>query len=100
MSRPVRSRLSALILIAAFTVAAPLPVLAQAPSAGQAAFQQHRRPVVKRPVPIAGSHGSAPFVRTELYFGTARAEDVPVTEEEFHTFVDMEITPRFPDGLT
>jgi hypothetical protein len=39
------------------------------------------------------------WARTELYFGTARA-DGEVTEAEFVEFVDRYITPRFPDGLT
>ena len=43
--------------------------------------------------------GAVPFVRTELFFGTARPDGV-VTEEEFRNFVDVEVTRRFPDGLT
>jgi hypothetical protein len=35
-----------------------------------------------------------------LFFGTAKADGPPVTDEEFLAFVDEEITPRFPDGLT
>ncbi|MFJ3788873.1 DUF3574 domain-containing protein [Kitasatospora sp. NPDC090091] len=42
-----------------------------------------------------------PYTRTELFFGTERPDGGPaVTDEEFQTFVDSEITPRFPDGLT
>jgi hypothetical protein len=40
-----------------------------------------------------------PFVRTELYFGTAKPNGA-VTEAEFRDFVDRQVTPRFPDGLT
>lgn len=41
------------------------------------------------------------FARTELYFGTARADgEPPVSEEEFQGFLDGNITPAFPDGLT
>ena len=40
------------------------------------------------------------FSRTELFFGLSRAEGPDVTEEEFQYFVDTEVTPRFPDGLT
>ena len=40
-----------------------------------------------------------PFVRSELYFGTARRDGV-VSEAEFREFVDQHVTPRFPDGLT
>ena len=45
------------------------------------------------------SGGSLPFVRTELFFGTARRGGA-VTEEEFQSFIDSEVTPRFPEGLT
>jgi hypothetical protein len=43
---------------------------------------------------------SVRFARTELYFGTARANTTPVTEAEFQGFLDATITPAFPDGLT
>lgn len=46
----------------------------------------------------AASHGT-PFHRTELYFGRDRPGG-EVTEEEFAHFVDVEVTKRFPDGLT
>lgn len=39
------------------------------------------------------------WMRTELYFGTNRPGG-EVSDAEFATFVDAEITPRFPDGLT
>ena len=55
--------------------------------------------VVQRPVPVAARTGSLPFVRTELYFGTAKPGGV-VSEAEFLDFVDRHVTPRFPDGLT
>ena len=38
-------------------------------------------------------------MRTELYFGTDRPGD-NVTDAQFRRFVDDEVTPRFPDGLT
>ena len=40
------------------------------------------------------------MVRTELYFGSARTSGSPVSEKEWRAFLDTEITPRFPDGLT
>ena len=40
------------------------------------------------------------FIRTELYFGTKRPDGSEVSDEEFKNFLDAEITPRFPDGLT
>ncbi len=40
------------------------------------------------------------FVRTELFFGTGKADGTAVTDEQWRTFLDEEVTPRFPDGLT
>jgi len=57
---------------------APLPVLAQ-PACAEGAF---------------------PMARLELYFGTQRPGGAPVTEAEWAAFLDEEVTPRFPDGLT
>jgi hypothetical protein len=44
--------------------------------------------------------GAARFTRTELYFGSNKPDGSVVTPEQFQTFLDEEITPRFPDGLT
>jgi hypothetical protein len=43
---------------------------------------------------------SEPWVRGELYFGVPSDEDGASGEERFDTFLDTEVTPRFPDGLT
>lgn len=43
-------------------------------------------------------HGNI-YCRTELYFGLSNPTGV-ITEEEFQNFMDAEVTPRFPDGLT
>ena len=39
------------------------------------------------------------FVRTELFFGLSRPGG-RITERQFNRFVDDEVTPRFPAGLT
>lgn len=39
-------------------------------------------------------------VRHELVFGTARAHGDPLREDEWQSFIDSVVTPRFPDGLT
>ena len=44
--------------------------------------------------------GAEPWVRTELYFGTENPDGTPFPEEDWLDFLDAEITPRFPDGLT
>ena len=40
------------------------------------------------------------FARTELFFGTNKPDGSVVTPPEWQAFLDQEITPRFPDGLT
>lgn len=40
------------------------------------------------------------FVRTELFFGTSRPDGTFVSEEQWRQFLDTEVTPRFPEGLT
>ncbi|MBW1602020.1 DUF3574 domain-containing protein [Streptomyces sp. JJ66] len=41
------------------------------------------------------------YVETRLLFGTGRHNgEPPVTEQQFRAFVDSEVTPRFPAGLT
>ena len=41
-----------------------------------------------------------PFIRTELFFGTEKPDGSEVTTKEWKRFLNNEITPRFPDGLT
>jgi hypothetical protein len=36
----------------------------------------------------------------EMLFGTSRPQGLPVTDEEWASFLDSEVTPRFPHGLT
>jgi hypothetical protein len=42
------------------------------------------------------------WVRTELYFGLGLADHPGqgITEAEWREFLDKEVTPRFPDGLS
>jgi hypothetical protein len=40
------------------------------------------------------------WFRTELYFGTGRPDGSVVSDAQFSQFVDEQVTPRFPDGLT
>jgi hypothetical protein len=39
------------------------------------------------------------WARTELYFGSDMPEG-NVSEQDFKMFLDAQVTPRFPDGLT
>jgi hypothetical protein len=47
------------------------------------------------------------WVRSELYFGVGeetgpadRPQAEPISETQWRAFLDREVTPRFPDGLT
>ena len=40
------------------------------------------------------------YRRTELYFGGSRPDGTPITPADFELFLDKEVTPAFPDGLT
>lgn len=40
------------------------------------------------------------FLRTELFFGTAKADGSVVSEDEWKKFLADEVTPRFPNGFT
>ncbi|WP_406434039.1 DUF3574 domain-containing protein [Streptomyces sp. NBC_00631] len=67
-------------------------LLAGAPAAYTALADGHAPPV-----PVRGR----PYIETRLLFGTARPDGGPaVTDRQFTAFVDKEITPDFPDGLT
>ncbi|MFE6161601.1 DUF3574 domain-containing protein [Streptomyces sp. NPDC056486] len=46
------------------------------------------------------SRGDA-YTETRLLFGTERPDGGPdVTDKQFMKFIDVEVTPSFPDGLT
>ena len=86
------------------------PVLAQGtPAAGEvAATPQVQLPVSGTPAAanpcatLAPGTGSEPWVQTELYFGRSipGSDGEVVTDELWTDFLDREVTPRFPDGLT
>lgn len=50
----------------------------------------------------AHPQAAANWVRTELYFGIGAVDDANAAAHEAHwrEFVDREVTPRFPDGLS
>jgi len=43
--------------------------------------------------------GAMAWDRSELYFGLSR-DGGEITRPEFAEFLDQEVTPRFPDGMT
>lgn len=41
-----------------------------------------------------------PMTQTTLYFGLNRPQGAAISETEWQSFVDEQVTPRFQDGLT
>ncbi|MGX5730571.1 DUF3574 domain-containing protein [Pseudoxanthomonas beigongshangi] len=66
------------------------------PSAAPAAVTATFEGDATRP---AQAHG---WVRSELYFGVGTEGDAAsnISEAQWRAFLDKEVTPRFPDGLT
>jgi len=79
-------------MLAALAAAGPAAPGADAPAATAAMQGDAARPA------------SARWVRSELYFGLGRADQVRdgggPTDADWQAFLDREVTPRFPDGLT
>ena len=50
--------------------------------------------------PAACSPSARTFARLELLFGTTKKDGGLVSETEWLAFLQNEVTPRFPDGLT
>lgn len=50
--------------------------------------------------PLACADPLKPMLRNELYFGRNIGSRVGVSERQWQAFVDRELTPRFPFGLT
>ena len=73
-------------------------------SAETSAFAPIPKRLPARPVSTGRSMQQQPvgetWNRTELYFGSAKPDGTVVSEKKFLRFVDEEVTPRFPDGLT
>lgn len=57
---------------------------------------------VQRSVPAVERANPEHWLRTELYFGIGPLDDASAAahEQRWREFLDREITPRFPDGLS
>ncbi len=49
---------------------------------------------------VSCSDGGRPMARTQLIFGLSTQDGVETGEAAWRGFLDREVTPRFPDGLT
>lgn len=86
------SRTRLLLLSLVMALALPMTVYL---SANRSLASPNVRTAVHEP-PIFGEI----WARTELFFGTSRPNGPPVSDERFNRFLDQQVTPRFPDGLT
>ena len=49
---------------------------------------------------LACDRGARSLARLELLFGALRPDGRLISDDEWRAFLDAEVTPRFPDGLT
>lgn len=83
-----------LLAVAGATVA----VLAVGAPASTAALGSEQ---AKASGPSATAARGAAYVETRLFFGTERPDGGPdVTDRQFMAFIDRNVTPSFPSGLT
>jgi hypothetical protein len=58
-------------------------------------------PAARSPTAAPSCRGSAQaLLRVEMLFGTVRPGASPVSDDDWARFLDQEVTPRFPSGLT
>jgi uncharacterized protein DUF3574 len=93
IKRMILGGIAPVTMVFSALISAPLQAVQQIEA------QTQDRPIVRRRAPRGERHNSLAFVRTELFFGTAKPGGA-VTEDEFVLFLDEVITPLFPDGLT
>jgi len=78
----------------------PAPALAEPPPLEvPAVCAPSPSAITKKTDPQKRFSGDA-FIRTELFFGSERPDLPEVSVEEFKQFLDVAVTPCFPDGLT
>lgn len=92
-SGPASARARAGVLVAS------LALLACAAPTAHASYESS--PTVRTAGGTTEVAPRAAYLETRLFFGTERPDGGPaVTPEQFTRFIDREVTPYFPDGLT
>ncbi|MBC8163789.1 MAG: DUF3574 domain-containing protein [Roseiflexaceae bacterium] len=86
---PVANSQAATATPASDTYARQQPIVAATPSVD-----------TEQALEATGKLATEPFIRSELFFGSERPNKPEVSKAEFKKFLDTEVTPRFPDGLT
>lgn len=80
--------------------AAALAVLAVGTPVAYATLGNDAPSASKSATPPGAARGKA-YIETRLLFGTERPDGGPdVTDRQYLAFIDEEVTPRFPNGLT
>jgi Protein of unknown function (DUF3574) len=70
-------------------------------SVGIAIAAEYSRSAATAPAPALSCRNPAhAMTRLEMLFGTTRPNGPPITDDEWGSFIDAEVTPRFPAGLT
>jgi Protein of unknown function (DUF3574) len=79
-----------------------LPALAIASAAvGAGLVTVYRAAPVNAPATAAACRaGGAAMQRLELLFGMGKRDGSTISDADWAAFLDAEVTPRFPDGLT
>ncbi|MFE3900875.1 DUF3574 domain-containing protein [Streptomyces sp. NPDC059153] len=84
----------------ALTAAAALAVLAVGTPVAYATLGDDALSASQSATSAGIARGKA-YIETRLFFGTERPYGGPdVTDRQFLAFIDEEVTPRFPNGLT
>jgi hypothetical protein len=86
------------VLLSALAVTLPSATLAAESASSQIATTQRLVPLEQ--LLCAHVLAGQMFEQTELFFGLSRRGGPDVSDQEFREFLDREVTPRFPDGLT
>jgi hypothetical protein len=77
-----------------------LPIVAVAFAVLGAAAVVTFNSVVPQPISVSCKGAATPYARLELLFGLGRKDGTEITEADWRAFLDKEVTPRFPEGLT
>jgi hypothetical protein len=77
-----------------------LPIVAMAFATFGAVAVVAYQAVAPRPMTVACRGAATPYARLELLFGLGRKDGGEIGDSEWRAFLDAEVTPRFPDGLT
>lgn len=88
MNKLLINRTLSFVFVAALLLAAPT------------AYAQQKPKLKKISSRVAKLFDSKPFLRTELFFGSMKADGSEISKDEWQKFLADDVTPRFPEGFT